>query len=280
MWTAPAGAKLTTATPVTLTYDNGAGLVFTRTIALDDKLHVHGHRRGRQQAAARRSTLTPYGRVTRLGEPQTAGYYILHEGLIGVFGDSRAEESTYKRPQGQAAAGRQPKATSGWLGITDKYWAAALVRRQAKPFTGALRHHRTAERPLPGRLPAATPVTVAGRRHAPTTTNRLFAGAKQVAVVDGYRDAARHRRASTCLIDWGWFWFITKPMFFLIDWFFRLFGNFGLAILAVTVLVKARLLPARQQVLQVDERDEEGAAADDRRSASASRTTRSSSSRR
>jgi membrane protein insertase Oxa1/YidC/SpoIIIJ len=94
------------------------------------------------------------------------------------------------------------------------------------------------------------------------TTTRLFAGAKEVRIVDGYSDGLKIDRFDR-LIDWGWFYFITKPMFVVIDWIFRQTGNFGIAILLVTVLIKAGVLPARQQVLRLDGEDEEGAAGDD-----------------
>ena len=152
VWTAPADAKLTPETPVTLTYDNGAGLVFTRKIALDQAYLFTVTDTVANHTAAP-VTLTPYGRVVRLGEPKTAGYYILHEGPIGVFGAAGQNEPNYKdlkdKPRLDMA-----KAETGWLGFTDKYWAATLV--PGKAFTSCVRQGRTAERVLSGRLPART----------------------------------------------------------------------------------------------------------------------------
>ncbi|MBN9020851.1 MAG: membrane protein insertase YidC, partial [Rhizobiales bacterium] len=117
-WTAPAGAELTVDKPVTLTYDNGQGLVFSRTIAIDQNFMFTVTDAVANSTAAPLA-VTPYGRVTRLGEPENHGWFILHEGLIGVFGDQGLEEVDY----GDLEDGpKTMEPTSrGWLGITDKY---------------------------------------------------------------------------------------------------------------------------------------------------------------
>jgi YidC/Oxa1 family membrane protein insertase len=240
LWTAPTGAKLTGATPVTLTYDNGGGLVFTRKIAIDDN-YMFTVADGVTNTSAAAVSLTPYGRIVRLGEPRTAGYYILHEGLIGAFGNEPMSTGTVKyKDLKDKPAMAMPKSDRGWLGMTDKYWATVLVPEKGKEFEG-----RYARFDQPTLLYQAdfkeNAIAVAAGASAETTT-RLFAGAKQVALVDGYETQLGIERFEL-LIDWGWFYFITKPMFHLIDWFFRFFGNFGLAILAVTVLVKAFFFP-------------------------------------
>jgi len=241
-WTAPAGARLTTATPVTLTYDTGAGLVFTRTIAVDDK-YMFTITDKIANAGSAAVTLTPYGRVTRFGEPP-AGSYILHLGLIGAVGDQRLLQEDYSSLQSDHVVAFD-KANSGWVGINDKYWATALVPEAGKDFTAKFVRIEQADQP--GGYQAdftGQPVSVAAGAST-EASNRLFAGAKQVAVVNGYRDAATGGiQRFDLLIDWGeWLWIITKPMFAVMDWFFRLFGNFGLAILAVTVVIKAAFFP-------------------------------------
>jgi YidC/Oxa1 family membrane protein insertase len=238
VWTAPEGAKLTEASPVTLTYDNGAGLVFTRKIAVDAN-YMFTVTDAVANAGGAPVDLTPYGRVVRLGEPVTAGYFILHEGMIGVFGDQGLEEVKYKDLV-DAPPTVMPKVDKGWLGITDKYWAAALIPPAGKSFEG--RFSRAAEPALLYQADfKSDPLTVPAGGSV-ESTSRLFAGAKQVSVVDGYEKSLGIERFEL-LIDWGWFYFITKPMFFVIDWFFRLFGNFGVAILLVTVVVKAAFFP-------------------------------------
>ena len=246
VWTAPSGAELTVGAPVTLTWDSGAGLVFTRKIAVDENF-MFTVTDGVQNTTGAAVNLTPYGRVTRLGAPKTTGYFILHEGLIGVFGDHGLEEVKYSAIKDEPRT--MPPVTRGWLGITDKYWATAMVPPRNAEFTG--RFVRT-EDPSP-RYQAdfrgtAQAVPAGG---AVESTNLLFAGAKQVSVVgmnwllltiQGYAQTLDIERFEL-LIDWGWFYFITKPMFFLIDWLFHVFGNFGVAILLVTVIVKAIFFP-------------------------------------
>jgi len=237
-WTAPAGATLTAETPVTLTYDNAGGLVFTRTIEVDDNYMFTVTDKVANNGAAP-ATISPFGRVTRIGEPETRGWWILHEGLIGVMGDDGLQEEKYSAIEGDREK-KWSDVSKGWLGITDKYWAAALIPDQGRPFDG---RYFYSDQPAPL---YQTDFSGAAMSIAPGATveevTRLFAGAKQVAIVDGYRDSLNIDLFDR-LIDWGWFYFITKPMFLMIDWFFRVFGNFGVAILAVTVLVKAAFFP-------------------------------------
>jgi YidC/Oxa1 family membrane protein insertase len=185
-------------------------------------------------------TLYPYGLVSRTGRPQTAGYYILHEGLIGYLGEEGLHEVGYDDLDEQPSI-TPPKAAAGWLGITDKYWAAALVPRGETAFQP--RFHKGAAGTQPtfqaDFLGDAVNVPAGGNAVHETL---LFAGAKETAVIDSYEAKLGIPRLEL-LIDWGWFYFITKPLFFLIDWLYRLFGNFGLAILAVTVMVKAVFFP-------------------------------------
>ncbi len=236
VWSAPAGAKLTTTAPVTLTYDNGAGLTFTRTISVDDK-YMFTITDAVANNSGQSVSLTPYGRVSRYGTVPAGGNYILHIGLIGAVTGQHVVQESYKSLDKAQQVPFNP-ATAGWLGINDKYWAAILVPEQGKTFKGQFEHIGGA---APGYQAdfSGEPLTVAAGGSA-QVANRLFAGAKQVAVVDAYSNIDRF----DLIIDWGeWLWIITKPMFHVIDFFYGLFGNFGLAILAVTVLIKAAFFP-------------------------------------
>jgi YidC/Oxa1 family membrane protein insertase len=236
-WTAPAGAKLTITTPVTLTYDNGAGLTFTRQIAIDDQfmLTVTDSVANKGDAAV---ALSPFGCITRVGEPHVSGYWILHEGLVGVIGAKGLQEYTYKDTQKDHEV-TWTDITGGWLGIADKYWAATLIPDQTQAYTARYVGKND------GTPVYQTDFTAAAENLAPgatiSQTSRLFAGAKQVSVLSKYGDALGIEKFDL-LIDWGWF-FITPPMFLLIDWLYRLAGNFGVAILLVTVMVKAVFFP-------------------------------------
>ena len=238
IWTAPAGAKLTPDTPVTLTYDNGAGLTFKRIISIDPSF-MFTVRDDVTNATGQPVSLSPYGRVARLGEPTVAGYYILHEGLTGWMGDQHLQEITYAKIKKEGPQSFADVA-SGWLGITDKYWATAIVPRDRSPFTAHFSHVDTGQGLYQTDF-QGQPIQVAAGGTA-TTENLVFAGAKQVSIIDGYRDDLKIEHFDL-LIDWGMFWFFTKPLFYVIDYFYKLFGNFGVAILLVTVLVKAIFFP-------------------------------------
>ncbi|MCC2110603.1 MAG: membrane protein insertase YidC, partial [Hyphomicrobiales bacterium] len=174
------------------------------------------------------------------GTPKTTGYYILHEGLIGVLGEEGLTEIDYKDVQEKLEIAHRDIG-KGWLGITDKYWAATMLPSAETPFDARFtyRQRNGAETYQTDYLGKARTVPSGGSVSA---TSLLFAGAKETATVDGYNEALGLERFDL-LIDWGWFYFITKPLFYIIDWFFRLFGNFGIAILAVTVLVKLVFFP-------------------------------------
>ena len=238
VWTQEGTGALTPAKPVTLTWNNGQGLTFKRTISIDDK-YLFTIKDDVSNVGDAPVTLYPFGLISRHGAPPVSGYYILHEGLIGVLGDKGLQEYGYKAIDEAKAV--EFKVTNAWLGITDKYWAGTLLpspkanvqARFSSNLVGTLRTYQTDY--------LLDPMTVAIGGTATTTTN-LFAGAKENAVVDAY-DRQLSLNKFDRLIDWGWFYFITKPMFFLIDWFFHIVGNFGVAILAVTVLVKLVFFP-------------------------------------
>jgi YidC/Oxa1 family membrane protein insertase len=245
-WTADA-PTLTSAKPVTLTWDNGQGLVFRREIGVDEKF-MFTVRDAVENRGAAPVTLYPYGLVSRHGKPATQGYYVLHEGLVGALGDQGLQEYTYdklaKEPPipGQNTRGKAwPGVTSGFVGITDKYWAAAAIPDQAQPYTGSF----TERDEGPTKLYQAN-VLGEARSVAPGATAqsdaRLFAGAKEVTTVDAYEKNLGIKRFDL-VIDWGWFYFITKPLFRVLDFFYKFFGNFGIAILLVTVLLKIAFFP-------------------------------------
>lgn len=238
VWTQAGGGTLGIGKPVTLTWDNGEGLEFRRIVSIDDRYLVTVENQVVNKSG-NPITLYPYGLIRRHGTPETLGYYILHEGLIGVIGEQGLQEFTYKAIEDKKNVSF--KATNAWLGITDKYWAAtllpdpkaALQTKFSYELTGAQKTYQTdylgeAQTVAPG-------ATVAH-------TSRLFAGAKETAVVDGY-DKQLGLNRFELLIDWGWFHFITKPMFYSIDWLYQHVGNFGIAILLITLIIKIVFLP-------------------------------------
>jgi YidC/Oxa1 family membrane protein insertase len=246
-WTQEGAGTLGVDHPVTLTYDNGAGLIFRRTIAVDDR-YLFTVKDEVQNKSGSPVTVFPYGLISRHGTPKTQGYYILHEGLIGVMGDQGEQTETYKKIEEKKE--EHWDVTDAWLGFTDKYWAAALL-----PDPSVKVHARFSAGEAGGQKTYQTDYLLDPQTVAPgatgTVTAQLFAGAKEVSVVGvnfplapagGYNQQL-HLNHFDLLIDWGWFYFITKPMFLAIDFFFHLVGNFGIAILIVTVLVKLLFFP-------------------------------------
>jgi YidC/Oxa1 family membrane protein insertase len=238
LWIQQGSNALTQSTPVMLTWNNGEGLTFKRTITIDDN-YLFSIKDDVNNVGNTPVTLYPYALISRHGTPQVAGYYILHEGLIGVLGDQGLQEFNYKKIDD--AQKKEFKVTDAWLGITDKYWAATLLpetnatvqARFSSNTTGNVKTYQT------DYLLDPQTIAIGGTG---TATARLFAGAKESKLVDAYDKTLKLNRFEL-LIDWGWFYFITKPMFWVIDFLFHLVGNFGVAILLVTVLVKAIFFP-------------------------------------
>lgn len=238
VWAVDGNATLTPATPVTLTFTNDKGLTFKRTYSVDAN-YMFTVSDTVQNTGATDITLSNYGRVTRFDKPTTASIYVLHEGLIGVTGEEGLQEHKYSAMEDdkQFTPG---KSTDGWLGITDKYWAVTLVPTAKQPFQPRFAYFEDG-RPRYQSDFLSDPITVAAGQST-TVESLVFAGAKEVGTINAY-EQERDIRRFDLLIDWGWFHFITKPMFWLIDTLYKLLGNFGLAILATTVIVKAVFFP-------------------------------------
>jgi YidC/Oxa1 family membrane protein insertase len=238
VWRQEGSGALTPEHPIVLTYDS-EGLKFRRTISIDDK-YLFTIQDEVVNGGAQPVTLYPYGLISRHGTPQTLGYYILHEGLIGELGDQGLQEITYKKMETEKQK-TFSKVTDAWLGITDKYWAAALIpdpkaTLDAKFSSGEVGATKTYQTDyLLGEQTVAPGATAAATGH-------LFAGAKEVHVVNAY-NAQLGLRLFDRLIDWGYFWFFTKPLFEFMDFIYRWTGNFGVAILVVTVVIKGLFFP-------------------------------------
>jgi YidC/Oxa1 family membrane protein insertase len=237
VWTVEGNSELTPATPVTLSYDNGAGMTFRRTFSLDEN-YMFTIEQSVQNATGNAVTLYPYGLIARNGQPETTGFYILHEGLLGVFGEEGLMEVDYEDLTEDGPV-RPAQVDQGWLGITDKYWAATLIPTPGSTFQPGFSHSAASNNFQADFLGTAVNVPAGGNAE---TSSYLFAGAKETNLIDGY-EADLNISRFELLIDWGWFYFLTKPMFFAIDWLFKLVGNFGVAILLVTVGIKAVFFP-------------------------------------
>ena len=239
LWRVVDGTVLTPTSPVTIAHTTPEGVEFRQRIEVDNNFMFTITHSARNNTSAS-LTLYPFAQISRTGRPQTSNLFILHEGAIGFFGEEGLNELDYDDLIDERVVSKQ--AATGWLGITDKYWATAIIPPQdvsfSARFTGDSANDRAGEvfrgdYLLAGRAIAAGDETV--------LVTRVFAGAKLVDLVDGYADEGITR--FDLLIDWGWFYFLTKPMFRALQFFYDLVGNYGVSILIVTVLIKAVFFP-------------------------------------
>ena len=244
VWTTTA-KELTNTAPVTLSWDNGAGQVFEIVLSVDDNYMFTAEQVVRN-TGPNPVKLYPWSRIRRDYTPKTAGYYILHEGLLGVLGGTLREQ-TYATAKKDAVnhpggASLEMGTTGGWAGITDKYWLTALVPDQAVPVQAAFRHvtENGADRYQVDFVPTEAQTLAPGATVSDTT--HLFAGAKEVNLLDRY-ESALHIPNFDKAVDFGWFYFLTKPIFYALDWLYHLTGNFGIAIMIFTVFAKLLFFP-------------------------------------
>ncbi len=238
VWKALGSGTLSPSSPVTLVHDNGAGVTFKRTISIDEN-YMFSIVQSVENKTASPITLYPYGLISRHELPETEGFYILHEGLIGVLGEDGLQEVDYEDILEEKS--KTFKGTTGWLGITDKYWAAAIIPESGSSYEAHFSGRGTGQTSKFQADYLLGAVTVAAGGTGEVKGN-LFAGAKKVDLIDEYAEKYNIRQFDL-LIDWGWFYFITKPMFHALHFFFGLMGNFGFAILAVTVIIKLLFFP-------------------------------------
>jgi YidC/Oxa1 family membrane protein insertase len=230
-------SALTPETPITLTWDNGAGLTFTRKIAIDENF-MFSVTQSVANSGSTPITLHPYGRISRTNEPTTLGFYILHEGPLGVF-DGTLKEVDYSDLRETPTIQQTTK--GGWIGITDKFWLAALVPDQSQNANTRFHFSNSGGRDkfqVDYLLDAVT-IPAGG---ATQITNHLFAGAKEVALLDEYSETLSITNFDRA-VDFGWFYFLTKPLYYVLHSFNDWFGNFGLAILGLTVIIKLIFFP-------------------------------------
>ena len=242
LWTA-SGPQLTPQMPVTLTYTTPQGTKFEIVLAVDSNYLFTVTQRVTNPHAVP-LTLRPWGLVSHLGEGTEKDAGNLHVGPIGVVGERlKDSEVAYKKLRDD---GPQSFATTGgWLGITDKYWATALIPDQRTPVTARFalapgdRFQTDYLQPAVSVAPGATVATTA----------HLFAGAKEVKLIGRYKDALGIPLFDR-IVSWGWFWFIAQPIFLLLDFLFHLFGNFGLAIMGLTLIIRLLMFPIAAKQFQ------------------------------
>jgi len=236
LWSA-SSTTLSAEKPVTLSWDNGQGLIFKRTYAIDEN-YMFAVTQSVENKSGKPVTLHPYALMSRHGMPHVTGFYILHEGLLGVFDDT-LQEVKYKDMQETHSV--QNPTTGGWLGITDKYWLVALIPNQKTPVTTRFTYRKDHDLEKFQADFLGAPLTIASGTSG-AVTSHLFTGAKEVKLLDNYESKFGIARFDLA-IDFGLFYFLTKPIFYTLVYIHEHVGNFGISILLLTVLIKLLFFP-------------------------------------
>ena len=232
IWKVVGNNKLSVGNPVTAEWNNKSGLIFRKKIELDEKF-LFKVTQEVQNNSSQRVELYPYAQITRNQDPDVVDFYILHEGFIGVFDEDLQEEGydDVKEKKKEYSAGE------GWLGITDKYWLTALVPEKNQPFKGEFTYKNGFKANYIQNKPVVIQPSGSG-----ISESKVFIAAKEVKVIDGYAETEGINKFDLT-IDWGWFYFFTKPLFFIMNYLFELTKNFGIAIVLVTAAVRLLFFP-------------------------------------
>ncbi|WP_294224293.1 membrane protein insertase YidC [uncultured Shimia sp.] len=245
LWAVESGETLTVETPITLKWDNGAGLIFRRTISVD-KDYMFSVEQTVENTGAGTVALAPYGVLARYGEPDDLkNFFILHEGLISMADGELTEtdydgmtDYTFDQREGAPAEVSQVEA-NGWIGFTDHYWMATLIPEQGKPFKSVAKYD--ASRDI-YQTEAVMPTMQVAEGETASVNSRLYAGSKDWGKIRAYQNDEGVEGLLES-IDWGWFSFLTKPIMWLLMWLYGVIGNMGWAIIALTVVLKIIVFP-------------------------------------
>tara|TARA_B100000886_G_scaffold338939_1_gene302994 strand:- start:1554 stop:3236 length:1683 start_codon:yes stop_codon:yes gene_type:complete len=218
--------------PVTIQWNNNEGLIFKKKLTIDDKYLIIIED-SVQNLSQKNINLFHYSQITRNKKPDVQNFYILHEGLIAVVGEELKELSYEDIIEKKEAY----KNNSGWFGITDKYWLSAIIPQRGKNFNAEFTYDKQFKANY-----IITDPTIINSNETKKNVATLFIGAKEVSVVDGYAEQSGINKFDLA-IDWGWFFYFTKPIFFVIDYLYKISGNFGIAIILLTAAVRLIFFP-------------------------------------
>ena len=233
IWKVKGNNLLAPNNPITLEWNNNEGLIFTKKIELDNEFKFKITRTIKNNSN-KSFQFFPYAQITRNYKPEVTPIYIIHEGFLGVFGEE-LKEMDYEDVDKEKFVVNSSK---GWLGITDKYWLTAIVPEKGKNFKSEFLSKNEKYR---ANFIIKEPVILNPNNSVKNEIN-AFVAAKEVVVIDNYAEKLGIEKFDLT-IDWGWFYFYTKPLFFVIDYFFKLTGNFGWAIVIITALVRLIFFP-------------------------------------
>ena len=232
LWSIEGSNKLTPSSPVILSWTNNQNIKFLKEISID-KQYLFNIKQTIINNSDKTYNFYPYGQIIRNVAPDVTNFYILHEGLIGVFDDQLVEEDYDDIEEKKYSKNAQ----SGWLGITDKYWLTSLIPEKDKSFRSDFDYKNKFRANF-----IETNATEVGANETKSNSIRLIIAAKEVNVIDGYAESENINKFDLA-IDWGWFYFIVKPLFFAIQYFFNLAGNFGIAIIMITACIRLAFFP-------------------------------------
>ncbi len=232
IWTIEGNKKLTPNSPIKLSWTNDQNIKFIKDISIDDQYLFKVN-----QTIINNSEKTynfyPYGQIIRNLAPEIIDFFILHEGLIGVFDDQLVEEDYDDIEEKKFSI----NADKGWLGITDKYWITSLIPQENRKFRTDFDYKNKFRANF-----IETSATEIGANETKSNEIKIIIAAKEVDIIDGYAENLNISKYDLA-IDWGWFYFLVKPLFFLIDYFFKLTGNFGIAIILITICIRIVFFP-------------------------------------
>ena len=231
-WSVSGNSKLTDQSPVKLTWSNNQGITFEKEISLDDQFLFTIKQRV-INSSDKAYDFYSYGQIIRNKIPEISNFYILHEGLIADLDDELIEED-YDDIQEKKFT---KTAQKGWLGIGDKYWITSLIPPSGKEFKTTFDYKNK----FRANFVSTEPLEL-GKNSAIEDQMQVIVAAKRVEIIDGYAESLNIDKFDLA-IDWGFLYFITKPLFHGIDYFFKLLGNYGLAIIAITFCIRLAFFP-------------------------------------
>ncbi len=232
LWKIEGNNKLTPNSSIKLSWKNNQNIKFIKEISIDNQ-YLFDIKQTIENKSDKTYNFYPYGQIIRNIAPEVTNFYILHEGLIGVFDDQLVEEDYDDIEEKKYSI----NADTGWLGITDKYWIASLIPENGKRFRSDFDYKNKFRANF-----IETDATEIGANEIKTNSIRAIVAAKEVNVIDGYAERENISKFDLA-IDWGWFYFIVKPLFFAIQYFFNLAGNFGIAIIMITACIRLVFFP-------------------------------------
>ncbi|MEM7547433.1 MAG: membrane protein insertase YidC [Pseudomonadota bacterium] len=244
-WQLEQGGTLTPNSPITLVWDNEEGLIFRREVSVDDR-YLFTIKQSVENNTGEAVSLAPYGYVARRGQPETINFFILHEGAIGVI-DGELKELDYDDFEELPATGtgvrqeRVTASTNGFAGFTDKYWMTTIAPGPGVAFDAAYKLVQRASG-IEYRTEALLPIQTVAAGGSAEVSTFLFSGAKEFSAIHDYQENLGIDRFDDS-IDWGWFFFLTKPIFKLLLFVQGIIGNFGWSIIVLTLIIKAALFP-------------------------------------